>query len=58
MRAFSEEGLVLGWPELSKLARAPSTLWEHSYERLKLPQLLDQLGIFFTLGSCIHFSAF
>jgi hypothetical protein len=38
---------VLGWPKLRKLAQA--FLWEYSYKRLKLAQLLGQPGAFFTL---------
>ena len=34
---------VLGWPNICKLAHA--LLWEHSYKRLKLGQLLGQLCI-------------
>jgi hypothetical protein len=37
---------MLGGPN-SKLAYA--FLWEHSYKRLKLAQLLGQLGVFLTL---------
>jgi hypothetical protein len=40
---------VLGWPKRSKLAHA--FRWEYSYERLKLAQLLGQLGDFLTGGS-------
>jgi hypothetical protein len=39
---------VLGWPTICKLAHA--FLWEHSYQRLKLAQLLGQLGAPLTLG--------
>jgi hypothetical protein len=35
---------VSGWPKRCKLAHA--FLWEHSYKRLKLAQLLVQLGVF------------
>ena len=38
--------MVLGWPERCKLAHA--FLWEYSYKRLKLAQLLVQLGVFLT----------
>ena len=38
---------VSGWPKRCKLARA--FLWEYSYKRLKLAQLLGQLGVFLTL---------
>jgi hypothetical protein len=41
----SEEG-VTGWPKRSKLAQA--FLWEYSDKRLKLAQLLGQLGVFLT----------
>jgi hypothetical protein len=34
------------WPRRCKLAHA--FLWEHSYNRLKLAQLLGQLGVFLT----------
>ena len=37
---------VLGWPKRRKLAHA--FLWEYSYKRLKLAQLLGQLGVFLT----------
>jgi hypothetical protein len=37
---------VLGWPNRCKLAHA--FLWEYSYKRLKLVQLLGQLGFFLT----------
>jgi hypothetical protein len=37
---------VLGWPKRSQLAHA--FLWEYSDERLKLAQLLGQLGVFLT----------
>ena len=36
---------VSGWPRL-----AHAFLWEYSYRRLKLAQLLGQLGVFFTCG--------
>ena len=39
---------VLGWPKRRKLARA--FLWEYSYRRLQLAQLLGQLVVFLTLG--------
>ena len=38
---------VSGWPKRCKLAHA--FLWEYSYKRLKLAQLLGQLGVFLTL---------
>ena len=37
---------LLGWPKRYKLAHA--LMWEYSYERLKLAQLLGQLGVFLT----------
>jgi hypothetical protein len=37
---------LLGWPKRCRLAHA--FLWEHSYKRLKLAQLLGQLGVFLT----------
>ena len=37
---------VLGWPKRCKLTHAG--LWEYNYKRLKLAQLLGQLGIFLT----------
>jgi hypothetical protein len=37
---------LLGWPNICKLAYA--FLWEYSYKRLKLAQLLGQLGVFLT----------
>jgi hypothetical protein len=37
---------MLGWPTRRKLVHA--FLWEHSYKRLKLAQLLGQLGFFLT----------
>jgi hypothetical protein len=40
---------VLGWPERYELAHA--FLWEYSCKRLKLAQLLGQLGVFLTLHS-------
>jgi hypothetical protein len=36
----------LGWLKRCKLAHALS--WEYSYKRLKLAQLLGQLGLFLT----------
>ena len=39
---------VLGWPKICKLAHA--FLWEYSYKRLKLAQLLGQLGVLLTFG--------
>ena len=38
---------MLDWPERYKLAHA--FLWENSYKRLKLAQLLGQLGLFLAL---------
>jgi hypothetical protein len=40
---------VLGWHKRCKLAHA--FLWEHSYRRLQLAQLLGQLGVFLTFTS-------
>jgi hypothetical protein len=40
---------VSGWPNRCKLAHA--FLWEYSYKRLKLAQLLGQLGVFLTKAS-------
>jgi hypothetical protein len=37
---------VLHWPKICKLAHV--FLWEYSYKRLKLAQLLAQLGGFLT----------
>ena len=37
---------MLGWPKRCKLAHA--FLWEYSCKRLKLAQLLGQLGVFLT----------
>jgi hypothetical protein len=37
---------VLGWPKRCQLA--PAFLWEYSYKRLELVQLLVQLGVFLT----------
>ena len=37
---------VFGWPNRCKLAHA--FLWEYSYKRLKLDQLLGQHGVFLT----------
>jgi hypothetical protein len=37
---------VLGWCKRCKLAHA--FLWEYGYKRLKLAQLLGQLGVFLT----------
>jgi hypothetical protein len=37
---------VLGWPKICKLAHV--FLWECSYKRLKLAQLLGQRGVFLT----------
>ena len=38
---------LLGWPKRCKLAH--EFLWEYSCKRLKLAQLLGQLGVFLTL---------
>jgi hypothetical protein len=38
--------VVSGWPKRYKLTHA--FLWEYSYKRLKLAQLLGQLGAFLT----------
>jgi hypothetical protein len=40
---------LLGWPKRCRLAHA--FLWEHSYKRLKLAQLLGQLGVFLTCAA-------
>ena len=40
---------LLGWPKICKLAHA--FLWEYNYQRLKLAQLLGQLGVFLTCSS-------
>ena len=40
---------VLAWPKICKLAH--SFLWEDSYKRLKLAQLMGQLGIFLTCAT-------
>jgi hypothetical protein len=45
-RAAAVATKVLGWPKRRKLAHA--FLWEYSYKRLKLAQLLGQLGVFLT----------
>ena len=37
---------VLGWPKRCKLAHV--FMWEYIYKRLKLAQLLGQLGVFLT----------
>ena len=42
---------MLGWPKRRKLAHA--LLWEYRYKRLKLAQLLDQLGVFLTLVASV-----
>jgi hypothetical protein len=42
----AEARKVLCWPKRCKLAHA--FLWEHSYNRLKLAQLLGQLFFFLT----------
>ena len=41
---------VLGWPKICELAHA--FLWECSCKRLKLAQLLGQLGVVFTCCRC------
>ena len=48
----SEKGVrsMLGWPNRCKRLAHPF-LWEYSYARLKLAQLLGQLGVFHT---CFH----
>ena len=51
LAAPEREGNVFGCPRRCKLARA--FMWEYGYKRLKLAQLLDQLGVFLTLGSFI-----
>ena len=38
---------VSGWPKRCKLADV--SLWKYSYKRLKLAQLLGQLGVFLTV---------
>ena len=44
---------MLGWPKRCKLAHA--FLWEYRCKRLKLAQLLGQLGVFLTLvDATIH----
>ena len=45
--ALADARKVLGWPKICKLAHA--FLWEYSLKRLKLAQLLGQLGAFLTL---------
>jgi hypothetical protein len=42
---------VLGWPKRREWAHA--LLWEYSYERLKLAQLLGKLGGFPAEGECV-----
>ena len=42
---------LLSWPKRCKLAHA--FLWEYSYKRLQLAQLLGQLGVFLTLHRSI-----
>jgi hypothetical protein len=44
---------VLGCP---KDALAHALMWEHSNQRLKLAELLGQLGIFLTLDEALLFS--
>ena len=39
---------VLGWPKRCQLAHA--FLWEYSYKRLQLAQLLGQLGVLLATG--------
>jgi hypothetical protein len=46
---LERERMVLGWPKRCKLAHA--FLWEYSYKKLKLDQLLGQLGVFLTWRS-------
>ena len=46
MAQNAEAREVLGRPKRCKLAHI--FLWEHSYQRLKLAQLLGQLGVFLT----------
>jgi hypothetical protein len=46
--ARAEQGVSLGWPKRCQLAHA--FLWGASYKRLKLTQLLGQLGVFLTPG--------
>ena len=46
-RAFAGASKLLGWLKRCKLAHA--FLCEYSYKRLRLAQLLGQLGIFLTL---------
>ena len=53
-RPFAVAKTVLGWPKGCKLAHA--SLWRYSYERLKLAQLLGQLGVFLTRGRRGHSS--
>ena len=45
---------VLGWPKRCKLAHA--SLWEYSYKRLKLAQLLGQLGVSLTCSTSCRIS--
>ena len=48
------EKRVLGWPKICKFAHV--LLWEHSYRRQKLAQLLGQLGVFLTLRYTVELS--
>jgi hypothetical protein len=48
-RAPLSEKKASSWPERCQLAYA--FLWEYSYDRLVLAQLLGQLGVFLTLAS-------
>jgi hypothetical protein len=50
-RRALEREKVSGWSIRYKLADASEELWEYSYERLKLAQLLGQLHVFLTLLS-------
>ncbi len=45
-RAIWAAGKVPGWPKGCKLAH--TFLWEYSDNRMKLAQLLGQLGVFLT----------
>ena len=46
MIQYCEREEVSGWPKICQLAHA--FMWEYSYKRLKLAQLLGQLGVFLT----------
>jgi hypothetical protein len=50
-RAYARK-TVLGWCRRCKLARALKL--EYAYKRLKLAQLLGQLGVFLTAGRHCH----